>query len=624
MKKNISNYCIRLALYFGFVLLLFTAERITFLIVNYSFLTETTFSEIVAVFYHAFHLDISTACYICSIPFIIITLQLIINRKWLDIVLHSYTVIIILCIVFSALGNIFLYSEWSCKLNYKVWYYFRAPDEALKTATWFQLIMGIGGGILISLLFFLAYRKWFARPKIEKSGKFYWQTALILLLGLPIIFVGMRGRITGIPISQSNSYYSKNQILNDAAVNTQWHLMKSTIRFAKSNSENLYISMSHESANQLVQELFAVEKDTTKLVLNTSRPNILLIFLESWSADLIETLGGKSDITPYFHQLEKEGILFTQLYSAGRRSQEGMVAIFSGFPPIPYNTVTDNFEKYGSLGSLVRELNQQQYHSSYSFGGDLTYGNLKAYLMAMQFDKIIDETDFPAGTPHGKLSIYDEIVFNQQIQDLRTEKKPFFSTVFTASTHSPYDVPDVAGTLRWDVADLPYLNSAKYTDYCLGKFIEKAKNEDWYDNTLIILVADHSHTTYKQWNYNDAGYQHIPMLWLGGAIKKELRGSQINDVCSYLDLPKTLLHQLHLPADNFQWGSDILNPYTRRFAMVQSNSGIGWITPNGAFSYDVAGNDLHCCTFTDDSLKNKELQYAKAYLQVLYQTYLDY
>lgn len=624
MKNPFFKYILRLIKYFGFIIILFLLERIAFLLSFSELLSGISFSEIVATFYHAFHLDCSTACYIFAIPFIFISLQLIIDKPWIDIVIKTYTAIVILFIVLSAIGDIFLYAEWSAKLNYKIWYYLRNPEEVLRTATWLQIILGIGGTLLISGGLFVTFIKWFATPKLQKINRFYWQTSLILVGGLFIIFVGIRGRISGIPISQSSAYFSKNQILNDAAVNTQWHLIKSTIRFAKSNRTNPYISMNQQTAQQLVAELFKTEKDTSISVLNATKPNVIIIFLESWSADLIESLGGKAGITPNFRELEKEGLLFTQVYAAGRRSQEGMASLLSGFPPIPDNTITDNFEKYNKLGSLAAEMKKANYYASYYFGGDLTYGNLRAYLMAMQFDRIIEEKDFPSGTPHGKLSIYDEVTLDKQLQDLRHEQQPFFSVVFTASTHSPYDVPLKVPQLTWDVTDLQYLNSAKYTDYCLGRFIEKAKRENWYENTIIIFVADHSHTTYKQWNYHDAGYQHIPMLWIGGALRQEYKGQKINYLCSYLDLPKTLLRQLNLPSDKFQWSNNILNPYSNRFAVAQSNLGIGWITPNGAFSYDSTNGEIYQNTFTSDSLKDKELQKAKAYLQVLYQTYLDY
>ncbi len=622
MKEG-SRYLTRLTKYALLLFALFFIERTAFLAVYHAQAAADGWGEILATYGHALHLDISAAAYFFIIPFIIITLQFILPNKWLDRILHGYTILAIIFIVLTALGNIFLYEEWCTKLNYRIWYYLKKPVEILRTATAFQLI---GGGLMAIALcagIIYLYFKWIAKPVINKIKKFYWQTGIILAVGIFLIFVGMRGKLTGIPISQSSAYFSKNQILNDAALNTQWHLMKSTLRFGKSNRTNLYVTMSAENAKRITQELFTPEKDTCIYILNQQRPNIVLIFMESWSADLVESLGGEAGISPYFKQLEAEGLLFTQVYAAGRRSQEGLSSMISGFPPIPVNTITDNFEKYHALPSIAKALNDNGYHSSFYFGGDLTYGNLRAYLMSMAYGHLVDEEDFPRSTPHGKLSIYDEHTFARQLKDLQHEKTPFFSTLFTASTHSPYDVPSSGGKLDWEIEQLPYINSAHYTDYALGQYFAKAKKEGWYDNTLFILVADHSHETYKMWDYHEAGYQHIPMLWLGGALKKEFKGTHIDKLCSYVDLPLTLLAQLGIDASAFQWSNNILNPYTKQFAPFLNQIGIGWITPHGSFSYSYEKDTYWKCTFDDTTVLEQEKVNARAYLQHLYQTYLD-
>lgn len=618
-----KNFLLRTGKYLLFLMCLFALERAAFLLCYHQLLEQAALSEVFATFWHALHLDLSTACYLLAIPFILLTIQLPFKAKWADRVLDIYTIIILLVIALSAIGNICLYEEWSTKINYKIWYYLQKPDEVIRTATLGQMLGGGLAALAVVSFLFWCYKKWFAKPILQKIKKFYWQSAVMLIVGLPLIFVGIRGKITGIPISQSNAYFSKNPVLNDAAVNTQWHLAKSSIRFAKSNQGNPFVFMSQKEAENIVKELFTVEKDTTICVLANESPNIVIILLESWSADLVESLGGRAGITPNFHSLEKEGILFSNVFAAGRRSQEGNASVISGFPPIPVNVVTDNFEKYPQLNSIPKSLKTRHYASSYYFGGDLTYGNLTAYLTSMKFDRLIDENGFPAKTPRGRLSIYDEHVFERHLQDLKKEKQPFFTIVFTGSSHSPYDVPKTAGQLNWDVAELPYLNSARYTDYALGQYIAKAKKEGWYDNTLFILVADHSHPTYKQWNYHAAGYQHVPMLWLGGALKDEWRGKVVDRVCSYLDVPLTLLKQLGLQPTGYQWSNDIFNPYSKQFAPFQNNVGIGWITPEGYFSYDDSNKHLYKCTFPDEETTQRELHRAQAYLQVLYQRYLD-
>ena len=623
MKTSLISYARRIGRYLLFLFLAFVLERTAFLLANFSAAAKSSFPEVLATYFHAFHLDLSAACYMLVLPLIFLSLQLFFQKKWPEQILDGYTLLVVIVLVFTALGNIILYKEWDTKLNYKIWAYLRNPMEVVRTATWIQLTVGLLAGAGLTILYFWLYRHWFAHPAIPALPRQRWLPFVLIIIVLPINFIGMRGHIGGIPISQSSAYFSKNQVLNDAAVNTQWHLMKSTLRFGKSSEGNPYVFMPQEEAEAIIDSLYFCKKDTCIKVLNTDNPNIVIILLESWSADLIESLGGEAGITPCFKELEKEGLLFTQVYAAGHRSQEGISSIISGFPPVPVVTITDNFEKYVKLASLAEVLKARQYRTSFHFGGDLTYGNLRAYLMAMGFDHLVDEDDFPAGTPHGKLSIYDEVTFNHHLTELKKEKEPFFSINFTASTHSPYDVPLRTEPLTWDVDELPYLNSAKYTDYCLGQYFTQAKKEGWYDHTLFILVADHSHRTYRQWNYYDAGYQHIPMLWIGGALKEEFRGKTADQLCSYLDLPLTLARQLNITGTDFGWSKDILNPYSPQFAVYQTNYGIGWITPDDAFGFDANANRFYQDTFLDDSLRERNILNAKAFLQVLYQKYLD-
>lgn len=620
-----KNYLIRLLKYLLFIFLLFELGRIAFLVTYHSLAFQSSFGEVLSTFYHAFHLDVSAASYLFVIPFLLLTLQLAFQAKWLNRVQDIYTLIVVLALTLSSIGDICLYGEWGFKLNYKIWYYLQKPDEVLRTATWGQLIVGGLATLLLTAALFWSYKKWFSKPDLLKINKFYWQTSLLAIVGLPLIFVGMRGKITGIPISQSNAYFSKNPVLNDAAVNTQWNLLKSTIRFAKSNQSNAFATMDEKKAEEIVRQMYKVEKDTCIRVLNEERPNIVVILLESWSADLIESLGGEAGITPYFRELEKEGLLFTQLYASGRRSQEGISSLISGFPPLQENVVTDNFEKYSHLNSLATSLKRASYtEASFYFGGDITYGNLKAYLMAKGFDRIVSEDDFPSTNPHGKLCIHDEYVYNLHLQQLENKSNPFFTILFTGSSHSPYDYPPQrVAPLKWSGSEGQYVNSAHYADWALGRYFAKAKKEGWYDHTLFILIADHSHHSYKEWNYNQAEYQRIPMMWLGGALKEEWRGKQIEQLCSSLDIPKTLLNQLSLESSEYQWSKDVMNPYSPQFAMAQHNAGILWITSLGSFTYEASTGQLYQSSFSDKEVEEREVLRAKAFLQVSYQKYLD-
>jgi phosphoglycerol transferase MdoB-like AlkP superfamily enzyme len=501
--------------------------------------------------------------------------------------------------------------------------YLRHPAEILQTATCWQTGIVILGTIILWFLFFLLYKKRIAKPTVERIKKRFAIAPAVLLLGSSLIFIGMRGGVSYVNISQSAAYFSKSQMLNDAAVNTPWNLVYSMIKSSHAKLDAAFIRMDKNEAENMVKQLYVVEQDTTISILKEQKVNIVFILLESWSADLIASLGGEAGITPHFAELEKEGLLFTQVYANGHRSQQGIEAVLSGYPPVPIHNITNDFAKFSGLNSIVKDLKTAGYSASFHFGGDLIYGNIKAYLMSHNFDQIIDMYDFPLSIPRGKLAIPDEYLFDRQLADVKKLKEPFFSMIFTGSTHSPYDHPKLKNPITWDVPELPYINSAKYCDEALGAYFQKVRNEPWYPNTLFILIADHSHPTYRQRSFYTAEYQHIPLLLFGEVLKDEYRGKQWDQPAGQIDLPATLLKQLGMPFEHYTWSFDMMNRHHSAFIPAASYHGLSWITPSGYISHDAFNNYPLVNTFTDDSLFNVEYSRCRAFLQVLYLDYLN-
>ena len=191
------------------------------------------------------------------------------------------------------------------------------------------------------------------------------------------------------------------------------------------------------------------------------------------------------------------------------------------------------------------------------------------------------------------------------------------------STHAPFDIPNFKEPIQWPKLEKEYVNSAYYSDSCLGDFISKAKKTDWYKNTLFIIVSDHGHSSYKGYEYWNSDYQKIPMMFLGGAIKDEYKGTQINKYGSQVDIASTLLHQLDMKSDKFKWSKNLLNPYSPDFTYSAFEVGFNWRCANGEFVYDYNMNK-----YLDEKLppaKKDSIEKAgKAYLQQVYREYFEY
>ncbi len=614
-----------LAKQFVFWLFVFAISRAVFFIYYSEIIKieKIEFSDVFASFWYALPLDISTAAYILIIPFLILFVQSFYSAKWINKITVTYSLLMLFAYILITVSELGIYDEWKTKLQYKALLYLSHPDEIFnssETKTFFILI-----GIFILEYSFTSwiYLK-FIYIRILKPAHSIIFSGVFLLLTSVILFLGIRGGFGEIPITQSKSYFSKHNFVNLASVNTGYSLLISTIENYKFKNKNPFEFYDKTEARNRVDNLLKVENDTTINILKTKHPNIVLLILESWSADLIQTLGGKEGITPQFRKLEKQGLLFTNLYASGNRSEQGMSAIFSGFPATPITAITHNLDKIIKLPSLINTLKDDGYSTRYYFGGDLMYGGINSYISVVGFDIIKEGHDFSSDLPRGKLGIPDEYLLNEQIKDLGTAKQPFFAALFTLSTHSPYDQP-MKDVISWakTKGQNGYLNSAYYTDRCLGEYFAKAKKQPWYSNTLFILVADHSHNSYKHWSVNSKEYRKIPLLLYGDVLKDEYKGSTVDIIGSQTDIGTTLMSQLGIDNPDFYWSRNLFNPTINNFAFYEATDGVGWITPGGYFVYKKTIDDYPFVQIKEED-KDSIIKDGQSYLQELFRQFMEY
>ncbi len=607
-----------------FWILFFAFIRIIYLIYNFNELqnAQIGWGEALLTFWFGLKLDLATACYLIIIPFFLILVQTVYSRSWLGIVNKIYVGIILFFYTLLATGELGIYEEWKTKLHYKALMYLKNPSEVYNSAETHKFFVLFIIFLLVTIFAFWVYRKFFFSKVVKVKANFV-HFVVIFLIAPVFIVLGMRGGIQEIPINQSQSYFSKKNILNLAAVNSGFNMYISVVENMQNFGENPFEYYPETEAAKVVEQIYATPKDTCIKILNNEHPNIVLVMLESWSATLIESLGGEPGITPQFHELEKEGVLFTKIYSPGSRSEQGMSSILAGFPSHPISSITVQPDRFAHLKTMTHVLKDEGYQTSFYFGGQLIYGNIKSFIMHNGFNRINEIYDFP-NEPKGKLGVHDEFVFAKQLRELEDENEPFFSMIFTSSTHSPFDMP-MDPVIEWGDDLKMYLNSAYYTDRSLGDFIEDAKKEDWYKNTLFVAIADHSHHSYPRDPYHSKEYHQIPMLFFGEVVKPEYRGMQIHKIGSQADFIATLFPQIGLKQESktFKWSKNLLNPYTPEFANVCFEEGIGWVRPIGDFFYDNR-LDYYYHNNVPEIYQDSIIKEGKAFLQMLFKNYMAY
>jgi phosphoglycerol transferase MdoB-like AlkP superfamily enzyme len=261
-------------------------------------------------------------------------------------------------------------------------------------------------------------------------------------------------------------------------------------------------------------------------------------------------------------------------------------------------------------------LESAGYTSSYTYGGELEFANIKSYLINTGYDKLVDKYSFPIAERTTSWGVHDQYVLNRFYGDIHKEKRPFFATLFTLSSHEPYDVPMKPRFKGKDETTL-FKNSVYYTDSVIGNFVNKLRLDSLWKNTLIVFVADHGHPLPGH-DPNDVPSKfHIPLIFSGGALK--LKGV-INNIGSQTDIATTLLDQLKLPANNFKWGKDLLDSSARQFAFYSFNNGFGFVTPNGTETID---NVAKKTIYKDADYDTTNIKFGKAYMQFSYQDFLN-
>ena len=603
-----------------FWLFFFLVNRFVFALFFLDEISIASFTEVLTIIPKSIPLDISFISYLLTPIIVLIWLNSFLKRQaFIPKVIYGLVGFFILLTGLIAGGEVALYSEWQTKLNFTALSHFSNPSEVFYTASKMHIFTTLLF-VFISIVFIRIYKNKIHRFLPLKSTKWIFKKVLFLPVILGILLLGIRGGFQSIPVNLSDAYFSNKIILNDIAVNPNWNVLQSILK-SKTNFEgNPYEKYSQQEVDAFMRTLKS-ERDSVTHILNHKKPNIVFILLESWSADNVESLGGLDGITPNFKVLEKEGLLFTDFYSNGWTSDQGMSSIFSSFPVFPYVAVINQSDKSRKLPCLNKTLAEKGYHSSFFFGGQLTYGNIKGYLLSQGFDLVKDENDYQ-DLPFGALGVHDEFMFSKFKEELKQLPEPFMSTLFTISSHSPFDFP-AEHKLSFNSKEDKYVNSVAYTDRCLGEFMESVKDEDWYTNTLFVIVADHSHNSPKGWRVAQKERYKIPMLWIGEVIQEEYKGTQHGKMGSHIDITPSVLAQLNMDISAYRWGNNLFNPTTKSAVPYAFHKGYGLILPNANYAFSESYNKVFESIAVDSIQKAKIKNETELYFQAAFKEYME-
>jgi phosphoglycerol transferase MdoB-like AlkP superfamily enzyme len=496
------------------------------------------------------------------IPFVLYLLfmpQWIYQQRWHKGLIYLIFFVAIYALFFIATSEWFFWDEFGVRFNFIAVDYLVYTNEVVRNiiesyplAPILTAIFIISSGCFWLLLkpasdSFSANESFIQKLKI--SGSF---------LSLPVICF--------LSVGQSFHEYSSNKYLNELAANGPYQFF-AAFKSSELDYRNFYKLADDKKLSAVIaQEIFKPDelinpnqlyniKRHIKKSGTEKHLNVILITVESLSAEYLTAFGNKEKISPFMDEWFKEGLLFTNFYATGTRTIRGLEALTLSYPPTPGHSIVKRSDN-GRLFNLGYVFAQHGYDTAFLYGGNGYFDNMNAFYSENGF-RIIDKSDLTKEeiTFSNAWGVSDDVIFNRTMKEADSDyqqHKPFFFQIMTTSNHRPFTYP--AGKIDIPSGKGGRQGGVKFTDYAIHQFIEAAKHKPWFDDTVFVMVADHCGGSARKVELPVDRY-HIPFFIYA---PKHVAKQTNNTLSSQMDVAPTILSLLNFSYDSWFYGQDIL------------------------------------------------------------------
>ena len=592
---------------------------------------DNIFTELPAVIWHGLPLDLSMAGYLSVIPGFLSIAVVWLKRDLVKPIMNIYFIIASLFITCSFLLNASLYPYWKYPLDSTpLFYFFTSPADAIASVSIWQVILSI------VILIVLTVGVWFTlrmrgekrqqysryaygyggfgsgkRNRFDDFDRHRGRTSIILLLLTGLLFLPIRGGITVSTMNTGQAYFSQNAYLNHSAVNPLFSLFESITH--QEDFASQYRFMKDKEADKIFATMTSTSDENTYPLLNEATfkkgtPDILIVIMESFASDIMPSMGSYKDVAVCLDSIAQQSILFTRFYANSFRTDRGMVSILSGYPAQPTTSIMRYPRKTSQLPSIARNLAKyKNYKTTYYYGGDADFCNMRSYLVSQGYQHIISDANFPIEDKLSKWGVPDHILAAKMMEDIKAqqnEKRPMLRILQTSSSHEPFEVP-------YHRLKDKRLNAFAYTDSVMGAIVREYRKLPRWKNTLIVFVPDHVGGYKENLNDHDRSRYQIPLILAGGAISRPMK---VGIIGSQHDIAATLLGQLGVEHREFTFSKNMMSDATPKFAFFAVNDAFGIVSEENSLIYDNRAKRI----VYDKDEKGFNLKRGQAYLQKIY------
>lgn len=548
---------------------------------------DIDYADIFKIFKRGFAFDLYVLLYICILPIIYFSIS---TRSYqnskLDIKIRFLSFwIFCFLLIFVTVSEIIFWIEFRSRFNFIAIDYLIYTHEVIGNIKESYPIFWIMSAIFIVSFFITSLFN-----RFSSNEKNYIKDKLKFLFFYLCCFI-ISHSYEGLKDNNKKSFGPiKNSISNEISQNGIYSFFYA-LRTSNIPFEKFYLTL----------EKSDIKPNTTKDH-NPKNYNVIMIVMESMSAKFMSHFGNKEGITPNLDSLVNKSVFLSKLYATGTRTIRGLESLFLGIPPSPGDSIIKrpNNDNLYSIGSILKE---KGYRNVFIYGGYGYFDNMNEFFGSNNCE-IIDRSKIENVTFSNIWGVCDEDLLNQTLKEAN-KQSPFFFIVMTTSNHRPYTYP--SGKI-----DIPSKTgrggAIKYADYAIGHFLNKAKKESWFKNTIFVIVSDHTAGSSGKIEL-DLEKHHIPAFIYAPFI---LEPRVIDKVCSQIDIAPTILNILGFGGTFI--GQNMLKDDLKERAFISNYQKYGFYNENDKIltvikpikDYSTYKDNMPC---NNDSHLNETIQY---------------
>jgi phosphoglycerol transferase MdoB-like AlkP superfamily enzyme len=501
------------------------------------------------------------------------------RQRWRNGMLYVIMTVTIFLLLFNAVSEVFFWLEFSSRYNFIAVDYLVYTNEVLgNIQESYPLTLIVTLIMALTLVLIIVLRRKLKVPVADRLPFIFRMSCLAGAIAIAILLAKM--------IPPEWQYFSRNNYASELAGNGPYDFVQA---FKKNELDffTYYQTLPEKEAFQIVRkelqssDVISYSNDPLDILRRIEhvepekKMNVVLISVESFSAEFMAAFGNDRNLTPCLDSLAKKGLVFTNLYAAGTRTVRGLEAISLSIPPLPGQSLVkrpDN-SNFFSLGSVFAD---RGYITQYIYGGYSYFDNMHSFFSQNHY-QVVDRDALRSNEIHYSniWGVADEDLFTLALREMDSSyqaRKPFFSHVMTVSNHRPYTYPE--GRIDIPPSSQTRDGAVKYTDYSIGQFIRQAEDKPWFKNTVFVIVADHCASSAGKTALPVTGY-HIPMIIYSPV---SIAPGKINTLTSQLDIAPSILGLLNWDYNSRFFGRDVFHDSTASRAVISTYQGLGWLS----------------------------------------------